>query len=59
MEALGATVQAEIEHMKGSLMPLNFDFTTKRRIFMWKPISLGEVTLLYFRVLVQVLGPSF
>ena len=30
----------------------------KRRIFMWKPISRGEVTLLFFRVLVQVLGPS-
>ena len=28
MESLGATVQAEIKHVKESPMPLNFDFTT-------------------------------
>ena len=28
MEALGATLQPEIKHMKESPMPLKFDFTT-------------------------------
>ena len=28
MVAHGATVQAEIQHVKESLMPLNFNFTT-------------------------------